>query len=61
MRCGVLNIIVLLPACTALRREDPTTVDIVEIAIRKLISPFGIFALRLVDPQIPFPLYGNPM
>src|SRR4029077_6536087 len=39
--------------------QQPATMDIFEIAERKLVPGFGPFAMGLIDPKIPFAIFSE--
>jgi hypothetical protein len=51
---GIFDVVVFVLARSAFCSQQTAAVDLPEIAIRKLISTFGILGLLVVDPQIPF-------
>jgi hypothetical protein len=50
----------VLPGAT-FSGKHPTTMYLFKIAIRKLVSFFGILRFRIVDPQVPFRVFTIPM
>jgi hypothetical protein len=53
LRCSALDVEVLVLPGPALRRQNPTSVDVLEVPVRESISPFHIFRLLVVDPEMP--------
>lgn len=51
--CRIFDVKVLGLSRPALRGYHSTTVDILEVSVRKLIVAFGAFVLLIVDSQVP--------
>jgi len=49
-----LDVKVLVLSGSAFGRKHSTSMDIVEVAVRELISSLVVFVLVFVDPQMPF-------
>src|SRR5712671_4246031 len=61
MRRSVFDVIVLVLAGSTFRAEDAATVDIFEIPEGELIMPFGLLAFFVIYPEIPSPVFGEPV
>jgi hypothetical protein len=53
LRRGGLDVEILVLPRPALRRDDSTPVHLLEVSIRKLVSPFDIFRLFVVNGEVP--------
>src|SRR6266403_2212975 len=58
---GVFDVIVLVLAGPTFRAEHAATVDIFEISKGELIMPFGLLAFFVIYPEIPSPVFGEPV
>src|SRR6266446_1136061 len=61
MRRSVFDVIVLVLAGSTFRAEDAATVDIFEIPKGELIMPFGLLAFLVIYPEVPSPVFGEPV
>src|SRR5882724_695853 len=61
VRRRVLDVQVLVLARPALRREHRTAVDLVEVAVWKLVMALRIRGRRVVDSQVPSAELGRPV
>jgi hypothetical protein len=57
----IFDLIIFVLSCPAFGRQHSTSVDILEITIGKLVPSFGTLAFFVVDPQIPFPEFVQPV
>ena len=61
MRGRILDIKVLVLARPAFRREHATTVDVHEVTIGKFVPSFGMRVLFVVDAEMPFAEFLDPV
>src|SRR6267142_341732 len=61
MRRSVFDVIVLVLAGSTFRAEDAATVDVFEIPKGELIMPFGLLAFLVIYPEVPSPVFGEPV
>jgi hypothetical protein len=61
MRGRIFDVVVLVLAGPAFRGKHATTVDTYKVPIRKLTPSFRIRVLLLVDPEMPFGVFGHPV
>src|ERR1700730_9649860 len=61
MRRGVFDVIVLVLAGPTFRAEHAAAVDIFEIPKGELIMHFGLLAFFVIYPEIPSPVFGEPV
>src|SRR6267378_4226864 len=58
---GVFDVIVLVLASPTFGAEDAAAVDVFEIPEGELIMPFGLLAFFVIYPEIPSPVFGEPV
>ena len=61
VRCGTFDVEVLVLGRPAFRGQHSATMDVFKITIREFMPSLGILVLLLVDPQIPFRIFPEPM
>src|ERR1700704_4690180 len=61
VRCGIFDVEVLVLGRPAFRGQHSATMDVFKITIREFMPSLGILVLLLVDPQIPFRIFPEPM
>ena len=61
MRCRILDIKVLVLARPAFRGKHATTVDVDEVPVGKFVPSFGMRGLFLVDAEMPFSEFLDPV
>ena len=59
--CGIFDGVILVLGGSAFYSKQSATMDVFEIAIGKLISCFGLFAVRVVDSEVPFCIFAESM
>jgi hypothetical protein len=58
---GFFNVKVLVLTRSAFGADHATAVNILEITVGKLVPPFGVFRLLVVDAQMPFSVFFKSM
>src|SRR2546423_2619042 len=53
---GLLDVVVLVLPGANLRREDPTTVDLDEIAVRELVASLAVRGFLVIHAEVPLPV-----
>src|SRR3979490_126662 len=61
VRGCILDVIMLVLAGPAFRREHAATMDFLEIAVGKFVSAFRVFGLLVVNSQVPFCILLEPV
>src|SRR6202030_1792826 len=61
VRCGIFDVEVLVLGRPAFRGQHSATMHVFKITIREFMPSLGILVLLLVDPQIPFRIFAEPM
>ena len=57
----ILDVIVFVLAGAAFCRKQTAAVNLLEIAIGKFVVSLGVLRLFVVDSQIPFAVFGEPV
>jgi hypothetical protein len=59
--CCILNVEVFVLARPAFSGNHAATVDVPEVSVGKFISSFGILGSLVINSQMPFPVFFDPM
>lgn len=57
----IFNFVIFMLACPALRSEHAASMNIFEIAVGKFVSSFRTLGVPIVDPEMPFCIFAEPM
>jgi len=57
----IFNFVIFMLACPALRSKHAASMNIFEIAVGKFVSSFRILGVPIVDPEMPFCIFAEPM
>jgi hypothetical protein len=57
----IFDFVIFMLTCPALRSEHAASMNIFEIAVGKFVSSFRTLGVPIVDPEMPFCIFAEPM